>query len=311
MDKVLCIGAAHVDRKAKAQSDVLLGTSIPVSVSTSLGGVARNVAENLARLQCPVALLSRVGDDPEGTGVRFGCQSLGIDISMLSRSLTCPTASYTALIDPKGDMVVALANMDIYEELTSSVLEPFMPEMQKYSSWFLDTNFPVKTLGFLLGSSSYTGTVFVDPVSVAKAKKLQGLLQHVDYIFPSRDEAEMLSGVTISTSADAEKAGKKLCQLGVKHAVITLGAVGVCVVDSTSCRHLPALTADSVCDVTGAGDALIAGVIFGISTSLSLGNSIRYGIAAAALTIETCHTVSPFLSRQLISKKLKESESCA
>lgn len=310
MNKILCIGAAHVDRKAKAQSDIQLGTSIPVSVSTSPGGVARNVAENLARLQCPVALVSRVGNDTEGTEVLSVCKSLSIDISMISRSITCPTASYTALLDPKGDMVVALANMDIYEEMTPSILEPFMPEMKKFPLCFLDTNLPVKTLEFLLESSGYSGIVFVDPVSVAKAKKLQGLLKYIDYIFPSRDEAEALSGVTIRTSADAESAGKKICQLGAKHTVITLGAGGVCVVNSISYGHIPPLTADSVCDVTGAGDALIAGVIYGISHSLTLDDAIHYGMAAASLTLETNHTVSPYLTQQLLNKKLKENNRC-
>jgi hypothetical protein len=45
MDKVLCIGAAHIDRKATAQSDVLLGMSIPVSVGAALGGVHRGGAQ--------------------------------------------------------------------------------------------------------------------------------------------------------------------------------------------------------------------------------------------------------------------------
>lgn len=311
MDKVLCIGAAHIDRKATAQSDVLLGTSIPVSVSASLGGVARNVAENLARLQCPGALLSRIGNDAEGEMVLSGCRSLNIDTRMLSRSTAFPTASYTALIDRKGDMIVGLANMEIYDELTPSLLEPLMPEMQKHSLWFVDTNLPVATLKSILASSRRFATVFVDPVSVAKAKKLQGLLANIDYLFPSRDEAEALSGISIRTGSDAERAGKKLCGLGVKHAVITLGAEGVCVTSAGSSWRLPALAAASVHDVTGAGDALAAGVIFGIVTSLPLGASIRFGIAAATLTIETDYTVNPLLSAQLLSAKAKEIESCA
>ena len=311
MNKVLCIGGAHVDRKARAQIDVVMGTSNPVSVTQSHGGVARNLAENLTRLQIPVALLSHVGDDPEGNGVLSGCQSLGIDIRMISQSKTSPTASYTALLNPKGDMVVALANMDIYEELTPDVLEPYLPEMQKYPFWFLDTNLPGETLGYLLKTSSHLRTVFVDPVSVAKSKKLQGLLSHMDFIFPSKEEAETLSGKAIHTPADAPAAGKMLCQRGAKHLLITLGESGVCHIDSTSSQHYPALPADSVCDVTGAGDAFIAGVIYGISMSLSLDESIRYGLAAAALTLETTHTVNPLLSQKLLNDKMKESKSCA
>ena len=47
---VICIGGAAVDRKYRAVEALTPATSNPASGTTSFGGVARNVAENLANL---------------------------------------------------------------------------------------------------------------------------------------------------------------------------------------------------------------------------------------------------------------------
>ncbi len=307
--RVLCVGAAHIDRKAKAQSAVQLGTSNPVSMQSALGGVARNVAENLARLGCKVALLSRVGNDQEGAWVRASSESLGIDTGLTRHSHVHATASYTALINPRGEMVVGLADMDIYNELTPSLLTTLAPSLQTHGMWFVDTNLSKESLHYLLTNRTSNQPVFVDPVSVAKAAKIRGLLSHVDYLFPSRDEAESLTGISIHNRHDAIHAAEELCRQGVKMTVITLGEDGVCAVgDGCSCA-LPAIPT-RVVDVTGAGDALVAGVIFGLMQSLPLRDAIRLGVAAATMTIETTETVNPHLTSSAVFERAKETQLC-
>src|SRR5438067_1389136 len=55
---VVCIGAANLDRKLRSSAALALRTSNPASAAESFGGVARNIAENLARLGTQVALLT-------------------------------------------------------------------------------------------------------------------------------------------------------------------------------------------------------------------------------------------------------------
>src|SRR5690606_24733751 len=62
---VVCIGGANVDRKFRMEKPAQMGTSNPASVTRSVGGVARNVAENLGRLGHRVKLMSIAGNDPE------------------------------------------------------------------------------------------------------------------------------------------------------------------------------------------------------------------------------------------------------
>src|SRR3954454_15657445 len=96
---VACIGAAHIDRKATASGPIVPGSSNPVTMRVSAGGVARNVAENLARLGLSVTMVSRVGSDREGDAVLDGLEESGIGLEFCTRSTTSPTATYTALLD--------------------------------------------------------------------------------------------------------------------------------------------------------------------------------------------------------------------
>jgi len=301
-DGVLCVGAAHVDRKAYAQTDVRVKTSIPVRSETGLGGVARNVAENLVRLGTPVALISRVGDDAEGDRVRREMAALGIDLAGLTTSAERPTASYTAVLEADGELVIGLADMEIYEELTPERADALPDQLLDRPFWFLDTNLPAATLERLAGRAAQGQLLAADPVSVPKADRLLPILGRIDVLFPSREEAELLSGLAIRTPADAQRAAEQIVKLGVGQVIITLGSCGVCAAGKWLNGQVSALTAN-VRDVTGAGDALIAGYLHAISGGQSAMDAIRFGIAAATLTVEHQATVHPGMSPELIKQK--------
>jgi pseudouridine kinase len=112
---VVCIGAANLDRKLRTLGPLALGTSNPASQSESFGGVARNIAENLARLGAPVALLTAVGADSSGAALLAHAESLGIDTRGALRLDGASSGTYTAVLDQNGEMVVALADMALYD----------------------------------------------------------------------------------------------------------------------------------------------------------------------------------------------------
>src|SRR4051794_37969875 len=116
--KIMCVGGATIDIKARTLEPAVLRSSNPVKSMTTWGGVARNIAENLARLEFPVSLISRVGNDVEGDSIVNRLNLFQIDSSGVSRSARFPTAKYTALLEPDGEMIVAMADMGIYDELT-------------------------------------------------------------------------------------------------------------------------------------------------------------------------------------------------
>lgn len=291
---IACIGAAHLDHRGTTQAPVVLGTSNPGSVVTDLGGVARNVAENLYRLGCRVMLCSRVGDDEAGRRVL----AQPFDTSWISISASRPTASYTAILDCAGELVVGLADMQVYDEVTPEVLAPALPSLGEAAIWFADANLPVETLDWLLVQAGPV-PVAVDAISVAKSRRLVSLLRRIPYLFCNLAQAGSLCGG--DALQDPAAAARALLQLGASCGVVTGGVKGVAVYESGRVTALPALVADPVRDVTGAGDALIAGTLYGLLLRRdSLCEAVRLGLAAAAITVESITAVSPHLNAEVL-----------
>src|SRR5918993_2707283 len=111
ISRVLCIGGAAVDRKYRALDSIRPGTSNPVRSERSFGGVARNVAENLARLGVATALVSLVGDDGAGRAIRAHLGRAGVDTRFVAVADGQATAEYLAVLPPSGELAFGLAEM--------------------------------------------------------------------------------------------------------------------------------------------------------------------------------------------------------
>ena len=284
------IGAAHLDRIARAQGPVALGSSNPAEVTTAPGGVARNVAENLARLGSDVRLVSRVGDDDAGRLVLSATRNAGVNVSKVEIIPGAATAGYTALLDPAGGLVVAFADMAIYDGFNVERLVEVAADAPR---WFVDANLPASTLTTLAARKSHDTFFAADAVSVPKSERLHGILPALDLLFVNLDEARALTGVS-----DPEAAARRLRAEGVDAVVITLGAEGALVAGSDGTATLASYKAEAG-DVTGAGDALIGATLDALAGNRPLIPSVRRGIAAAALTIAHPGAVRPDLASAL------------
>ena len=60
---VVVVGGAVLDQKLRTRDAPVLGTSNPGVSEAGVGGVGRNIAENLARLGTSTVLVAPVGDD--------------------------------------------------------------------------------------------------------------------------------------------------------------------------------------------------------------------------------------------------------
>jgi len=287
---IAAIGGAHIDRRGLLRAPSVPGSSNPATVRMDFGGVARNVAHNLARLGCQVLVVSRVGDDGPGLQVRQHLKNAGME-AILSVSPNHPTASYTAILEPSGELVIGLADMDIYDELTPEVLGPALPHLRKCSLWFLETNLPGRTIDWLLEAAGEI-PVAVDAISVAKSERLVPFLSRIPLLFCNVAQAAVL--------AEARTAGGLP---GAPAGVLSDGERGVALWQGREVHTMRALPAKPR-DVTGAGDALVAGTLYGLSHGEPLLRAIRWGLAAAAVTVESEFAAVPNLTRQLLETRL-------
>src|ERR1700694_5739705 len=119
---VLVIGGAGLDAKGRPKESLRAATSNPGRVHFSMGGVARNIAENLARLEVPTVLITALGDDSAGQIVREGCTAAGIDVSHVLIVPGAATGSFIAVMDNDGELAVAVSDYSIIAHITPAAL---------------------------------------------------------------------------------------------------------------------------------------------------------------------------------------------
>ncbi len=295
MRKFLCIGGCHVDRIARAAGPIVAGSSNPVVITRSFGGVAHNVAVSLTRLGADCRLVSRVGADADGEAVTAHLQDLGIDIAAICRSQTQPTATYQALLTPDGELFVAFADMAIYDEIDAAAIDTALQSAGDI--WFVDGNLPAPALGHLFRCRQAGVLVAADAVSVAKSQRIRPHLDAVDILFANGEEAEAMTGLARTHDDFATEACRQLRAMGAGAVVLTLGPQGVSVMQAERLEHQPALPAE-ICNATGAGDALIAGTLAGLGQDMDLFHSARLGQACAAIALESAASVPDALTVQ-------------
>lgn len=278
--RIICFGAAHPDIRARALGPIVDGTSNPVETTRARGGVAGNVAAWLATLGHDVSMVTRLGRDPAGDAVFGELAEIPVDCTGISRSSTTPTASYTAALTPSGDLRLGLADMAIYDEITTAMMDQALATIRPAETWFLDTNLPETVIGYLASQAPGTVLIAGDTVSIAKAPRLRAACPRLDLLITNATETKAI----FPRFNDADIPAR-LTAMGIDRAIIGRAHEGVQVVDGDGTRDHASL-ASRVVDVTGAGDALAAGVLHGILTGLPMDDTIRVGLAAAAFAVE-------------------------
>jgi pseudouridine kinase len=296
---VCCIGGITLDRTLLLHDAAILGTSNPATSHQSCGGVARNVAENLARLSVRCQLIGVVGDDEAGTEVIRESAGQGIDTSLVATRKDGTTGSYSAVMQPDGELLIGVADMDIFDTIDRQLIDSNWEQIASAVLVFADTNMPADSFEHLVEQCrDIDKRLFVDAVSVPKAPKLPAELSGIEMLFCNLAEARAILGDGVDPD-DGEAAVKALAVKGAATTVVTAGADGLWCADRRGCKFLPAVSTDVV-DVSGAGDALIAGTLFGRLMGRDPVTSCKIGLQAASMTISSIGRHSANLSADRI-----------
>ncbi len=281
---IVVAGGANMDVLGRADSPLVPGDSIPGNVRISRGGVARNVAENLARMGQKACLISAVGDDDMGRRLLQETAFTGVNVDAVACFSGQRTASYVALSSPDGQLALGLNDMRVMDLLTPVWLETHRALLETADVLVLDCNLSEAALGWLVHAAP-RARVFVDAVSAVKCTRLQGLLGQVHTLKLNRLEAQALTGGQIETPDDAAAAAAYLQDAGVQNVVISLGQRGVCWRGQNGAMGHNAAQPVAVVNTNGAGDALLAGLVDGHLKDLPLAQAVAWGAACAEITL--------------------------
>jgi len=301
--RVVVVGGANTDIAGLSDAPLVARDSNPGHVRASAGGVARNIAENLARLGAETHLVTAFGGDHNGRELAETCRDSGIDVEGSLTVASLPGSVYLSIMDEGGDMALALSDMRPLDAVTPEALEMRAHIFDTADLVVADTNLPAESLVWLVENARVP--IVLDAVSVAKATRAKVVLSRLHTVKASGLEAGALLGREIRNRDQAEEAARELVALGVTAAFVTTGAFGVAWADAAESGHLASPNIVEIRNATGAGDAFAAGIAYATLEAWPTLKAAAFGSACAALALESEETVSARMSRDLAMARME------
>lgn len=299
---IFCIGGINVDRKYNLIGDFTLGTSNPSHSSYFVGGVCRNVAENLGRLGHFPEMISVGGIDQDFEFIKKQSKDF-INFQHVKQIPGYSTGSYSAVLNKEGEMQFALSVMEVLDEMDISFISSYQAVLSEAKLIVVDLNLPIETVEYLINFSKERDIdLVIIPVSSPKMKNLPRDLNGVSWLIVNQDESEEFFDRKVNNDYEFDELANLWLDTGVKRVVITRGNNYSIYKDEKETLKFYPPRVENVVDVTGAGDSYSGGIIHGHLMGYPVKEILEYAMTNAYYTIQTDTTVREDLTRE----KLKE-----
>ncbi|MBU3131424.1 carbohydrate kinase family protein [Clostridium gasigenes] len=301
---ILVLGVSIVDIIGFSKKNYSSKDSIPGNIKISLGGVCRNISENLARVNVRTEFISILGDDDQGRNIISNSKAIGYNMehSLILKNEVTPT--YMAILNEHGEMESAIVDMESLDKMDKSFIDSKADIISNSEYTILDSDNP-EIMEYLLTNFRDKTNFILDPVSATKAGKIKHLVKYFHTIKPNRIETEVLCGFEINSTDDIRRAGEYFLSLGVKNVFISLDEDGIYFTNGTEEGKI-ACGKVEVKNVTGAGDSFVGGIGYGYMKNYSLRDTVKYAIAMSVITISHAETINPNMSEEYVNGFMKK-----
>lgn len=270
------LGGVNMDICGKPYERTVKRDSNPGVISACPGGVGRNIAHDLRLLGMEADLIAALGGDIYGAELLESCKGLGIGMDMSPVFEDERSSTYLYITDERGDMQLAVADMDITKRITPEFLTHYIDRINSYACAVFDANLEAETLEY--AAKSISVPMYADTVSTAKAPRIKSILPYLTAVKPNLIEAQTLTG-----KIWPEDCAKALLDMGVKKVFLSLGAEGAIAADKNEIIRIPCDRC-KIINTTGAGDAAMAAIIWADTKGFSLEETARLGVRAGTIT---------------------------
>jgi len=301
---LVVLGGANVDIVGFTDKPLVLKDSNQGTLKISMGGVGRNIAENLVYLGFNTKLISVIGDDTNGRQIKSHSQHIGLDVLDSLFLKNKPTSVHLAIMDEHNDMALGLSAMAIYDQMNLAFIKKKSPVLEKATCIVLDTNIP-KSVLFEVANHYSHQKLFLDAVAGSKALRAKDVLKFLYVLKVNYLEAEILSGLKINKPIDLVKIADYFHKVGVKNLCVTLGSKGA-FYSNVHTNGIIKPQKIKIINTNGAGDAFMAGLIYADLQGKLLKESAQFGMACATVTLSHEDNVHPDLQEKLYNKISKK-----
>lgn len=293
---IVVIGTVFVDVKGFPENTYIPNGRNAGRVEYVHGGVARNVAEDIANLELRPTFVGTVDETPMGKDVVEKLARHKVNVDYV-KTIPDGMGTWLALFDNNGDVAGSVSHRpDTYQ--CYPILEEKGDEIFKDCDSVileLDLHKDVVKKTFEL-AEKYNKKVYALVSNMTIAVERRDFLQKLDCFICNEIEAGILFLEDYSQTEPEEMCdilAEKIKAANIASMIVTMGGKGAVYANKNGVKGLVPAKNVAVKDTTGAGDAFCAGAMSGLTYGKELPDAIQIGTTLAASVITSTDNVCP------------------
>ena len=300
MGTVVILGVFVADTAYRAARMPVMGeTVMGTSFALGPGGKGSNQAVASARLGAETHFISNLGQDDFGKLALDTWAQAGVipHVRQIADSYTGAahifvedgTGDNAIIIAPGAAALISPADVDAHAALIAGA-DVFVTQLEQPMD--------AAMRGLEIARAAGVTTV-LNPAPAAALPA--GMLALCDYVTPNETECEALTGIAVTTEAEAQEACAALIAQGVRRPIITMGEQGAYLAGH---GLVPAGHAGPVVETTGAGDAFNGAFAAALAEGQSAERAVQYGCATAGISVTRAGTAPAMPGRNEVDALL-------
>jgi len=262
------------------------------------GGKGANQAVAAAKLGAEVYFIAKLGDDVFAEQSLSNFKKEAVNTKYVIQTNEAPSGVALITVDDAGNNVIVVAP-GANQMLSPEDVRRAESDISSSGALVAQLEVPLETVEFAAQLANNCGVPFIlDP---APAQELRPeLLKMVDVLTPNETEAQILTGIEVTSNRDsARTAAKKLLECGVKSVILTMGTKGFLLAADDMMEFVTAAKVDAV-DATAAGDAFTGSLAVGLAQGKTLADAATFANYVAALSVTKMGAQSSMPAREAV-----------
>jgi len=284
-EKIIVVGSSNTDMVIRCHrmpepGETVLGGEFMMNQ----GGKGANQAVAAAKLCGDVTFITKIGNDIFGRQTIGELQKAGVDTSWVLVSDEYPTGVALINVDENGENSITVAP-GANGALSCADIDAASDIIASAGVLLLQLETPVDTITRAAEIAKRNNvTVVLNPAPAPSEPLPDELLRNVDILIPNKTEAEIISGVSLSTHGNGPEAIRSIVKKGVSTVIITLGSKGALLYHDDICEEIAALKVKAV-DTTAAGDTFCGAFCVAYTEGNDMLGAIDFANHAAAISV--------------------------
>ncbi|QIZ49034.1 ribokinase [Dickeya zeae] len=264
-------------------------TVIGKQYGVAFGGKGANQAVAAGRSGANIEFIACVGADDIGERIRQQLIKDRIDVSAVEAIPGQTTGVALIFVNGEAENMIGI-HAGANAAVTPDYLHRYQQKITDASALLMQLESPLETVIAAARLAHDSGTkVILNPAPACSLP--DELLSLVDMITPNETEAQILTGVSVETEEDAQRAAQVLHDKGISTVLITLGSRGVWLSEQGKGQRIPGFRVKAV-DTIAAGDTFNGALVTALLESRPMDAAVKFAHAAAAIAV-TRHGAQP------------------